>query len=66
MVGAPVAHGVLEGAGFAEWTWLVDLPAAVLLLRLTVRWGFGESLRNRLLAMLHISKALHGVAILTY
>ncbi|MDP1646726.1 MAG: NnrS family protein [Rubrivivax sp.] len=40
----------------AAWRWLqvaVEAPAAVLLLWLAVRWGLVQSLRIRLLAMLH-------------
>jgi uncharacterized protein involved in response to NO len=64
MVGAPVAHGVLDGAGLAAWTWLVDLPAAALMLWLTVRWGLAQSLANRLLAMLHLGFVWYGIGFL--
>jgi uncharacterized protein involved in response to NO len=64
MIGAPVAHGVLEGMEQAAWTWIVDLPAAALLLWLTVRWGFRQSLANRLLAMLHIGFVWYGIGFL--
>jgi uncharacterized protein involved in response to NO len=54
MAGAPVLHGVLELAGLPVWTWLVDLPVGVLMLWLTMRWGLVQSMKNRLLAMLHV------------
>jgi uncharacterized protein involved in response to NO len=54
MVGAPLAHGGLTGLGADAWTWMVDLPAGVLTLWLCLRWGLSQSLRNRLLAMLHL------------
>ena len=28
MVGASLAHGLLEGLGLGRWTWLADLPLA--------------------------------------
>ncbi len=64
MFGAPVAHGVLEGMEQAAWTWIVDLPVAALMLWLTVRWGFMQSLSNRLLAMLHIGFVWYGIGFL--
>ncbi len=64
MVGAPVAHGVLAGLGFDGWTWLTDLPAAVLLLWLAIRWGLVQSMRNRLLAMLHLGFLWYGIGFL--
>jgi uncharacterized protein involved in response to NO len=54
MVGAPVAHGVLDALGTSAWTWLVDLPSGALMLWVCLRWGLTQSLRNRLLAMLHL------------
>ena len=54
MVAAPVAHGLVEAAGLSSWSFVVDLPAAVLMIAVTVRWGLVQSLVNRLLAMLHL------------
>ena len=48
----------------AAWTWIVDLPVAALMLWLTVRWGFMQSLANRLLAMLHIGFVWYGIGFL--
>ncbi len=64
MAGAPVTHGVLDGAGLAAWTWPVDIPAAVLLLWLTLRWGFVQSMKNHLLAMLHGGFLWYGIGFL--
>jgi len=64
LIGAPVAHGVLDGLEQAAWTWIIDLPVAVLTLWLTLRWGFVQSLRNRLLAMLHIGFVWYGIGFL--
>ena len=44
LIGAPVAHGVLEGHGTDAWTWFVDVPVAALMLWLTFRWGLMQSL----------------------
>jgi uncharacterized protein involved in response to NO len=41
---------------------LVDVPAAVLLLAIAVRWGFVQSLSIRLLAMLHVGFLWLGIA----
>jgi uncharacterized protein involved in response to NO len=54
LAGAPVTHGLLAAMGLAAWTWPVDLPAAALVFWLAWRWGLAQSLRNRLLAMLHV------------
>jgi uncharacterized protein involved in response to NO len=64
MIGAPVAHGALEGMEQAAWTWIIDLPVAALMLWLTIRWGFVQSLSNRLLAMLHIGFVWYGLGFL--
>jgi uncharacterized protein involved in response to NO len=61
MLGAPVAHGALAGLGLVAWTWLVDLPAAALMLWVCLRWGLAQSLRNRLLAMLHVGFLWYGL-----
>lgn len=61
MVGAPIVHGVALLAGLGRLTWLVDFPAGVFMLVLTMRWGFVQSMRNRLLAMLHVGFFWYGV-----
>ena len=61
MVAAPVVHGVLEAAGLSSWTFVVDAPAAVLMLAVTLRWGLVQSLSNRLLAMLHLGFVWFGL-----
>lgn len=60
MVGAPVLHGIALLAGGEGLAWLVDFPAGVFLLVLAVRWGFVQSMSNRLLAMLHIGFLWYG------
>jgi uncharacterized protein involved in response to NO len=61
MVGAPVAQGLGEALGLHGFVWLVDLPAAALMLWLTFRWGLVQSMRNRLLAMLHLGFVWYGI-----
>lgn len=57
LLAASVVHGCLVISGAVDWTWTVDVPAAALAGYLAVRWGFSKSLRNRMLAMLHIAFA---------
>jgi uncharacterized protein involved in response to NO len=61
MVGAPLAHGTLQALGLEAWTWSVDLPVGALMVWLTVRWGFAQSMSNRLLAMLHVGFLWYGI-----
>lgn len=56
-------HGGLELAGLAQWTWLFDLPAALLALGLSVAWQLPRSLAVRLLAVLHIAFAWLGIGL---
>lgn len=62
LVAGPVAHGGLEAAGVHGWTWLVDVPLALLAFDLARRWGLVQSLANRLLAMLHLGFVWYGIA----
>jgi uncharacterized protein involved in response to NO len=58
--------GVPAGTGGAAWTLvrgLVELSAGGLLLWLALKWGFVKSLKNRLLAMLHIGFGWLGMAL---
>lgn len=59
--------GPLEGAGGAAWPLLrgsLELAAGGLLLWLALSWGLVTSLKNRLLAMLHIGFVWFGLALL--
>jgi uncharacterized protein involved in response to NO len=51
---ASVGHGAIELADLNRLAWLLDAPAAAFLFWLGLRWGLVQSLRIRLLAMLHI------------
>lgn len=54
MLVASLAHGVLEALAQTAWTWLADLPLAILAFWFVSRWGIARALPERLLAMLHI------------
>ena len=59
LLGAMVAgswlHGMLEYSGASRWLWIIDGPMAFVCFTMVWRWGLIQSLRNRLLAMLHLS-----------
>jgi uncharacterized protein involved in response to NO len=61
---AGLAHGVLALAGLPAWSWVVDLPAALLTGWLCVRWRPLAAQRVRILGMLHIGFAWLPVALL--
>ena len=63
MLGAAVGHGALVLLGGANLTWLIDLPAAVLAIVLTIRWGLVRSFSVQLLAMLHLGFMWLGIAL---
>ena len=54
LVGAAWLHGLLEWAGLGSLLWISDMPAALLAGAVVWRWGLMQSLKNRLLAMLHL------------
>lgn len=60
------SHAGLAVAGAGHWTFLVDLPAAVAALCLSVIWRFRQSLAVRMVAVLHISFAWLAVALALY
>ena len=60
---ACTAHYVLESASLGEWTWAADAPMAAWVGWLAWKWGLTQSLRARLLAMLHISLTVLAVAL---
>lgn len=63
---ASVGHGAMELAGLSQIAWLLDAPAAAFLLWLGLRWGLIQSLRIRLLAMLHLGFVWLGIAYALY
>lgn len=66
MLTACLAHAALEIAGLPQWTWVADLPLAVLTLWFISRWGIARSFHVRLLAMLHIAFVWAAVGFLLY
>ncbi len=60
---ACTAHYLLESASLGEWTWVADAPMAAWVGWLAWKWGLTQSLRARLLAMLHISLTVLAVAL---
>jgi uncharacterized protein involved in response to NO len=73
MLGIVLAHGLLPlGSVFAPGTafgWLrlaVDVAGAALVFFVAWRWGVVQSLRNRLLAMLHLGFFWLGIALALY
>ncbi|MBI4290309.1 MAG: NnrS family protein [Betaproteobacteria bacterium] len=61
-----LAHGALELAGLGRFTWLADAPSAAWVLWLSIRWGLLQSLKIRLLAMLHLGFAWLGIGYLLF
>ena len=55
MVAGSWLHGALEFFGTTRWLWIIDGPMAFIGFTIVWRWGIVQSLRNRLLAMLHLS-----------
>ncbi len=62
MVGASLGHGALASLDLARWTWLTDIPLAAIAFWFVSCWGIAASLRERLLAMLHIGFAWGALA----
>ncbi len=55
LVGGAVLHGLLDFFAATRWLWIIDGPMAFIGFTIVWRWGLIQSLRNRLLAMLHLS-----------
>jgi uncharacterized protein involved in response to NO len=73
MLGVVFAHGLLPvgsvfapGAAFGWLRLAVDLAGAALVFFVAWRWGVVQSLRNRLLAMLHLGFFWLGIALALY
>lgn len=57
-------HFLLQFANAPAWLWVSDLPMMAAAFYLTHAWGFRHTLRNPLLAVLHIGFAWLGIALL--
>lgn len=67
MLAACLGHAALVLAGWGGWTWLTDLPLALLAAWFSGRWGVRRGLATpRLLAMLHIAFLWAGMAFALY
>ena len=66
MVGCTVVHGTFQLAGLQEYAWWADFLLAGCALYLSYIWQFFRSFRVRLLAVLHISFAWLGIAMLFF
>ncbi len=66
MLVACLIHAGLEMAALLQWTWVADLPLAVLTLWFISRWGITRSFGVRLLAMLHLAFVWAAVAFVLY
>lgn len=59
-------HALFEYFALPAWSWMADLPMAIIALYLSWRWRLLQSLATPLLAMLHIAFAWLGIAMLMY
>jgi uncharacterized protein involved in response to NO len=66
MLACTAAHGILQLSGQIQYLWIADFLLAVCALYLSIRWGFLRSFQVSLLAVLHISFAWLGIAMLLY
>jgi uncharacterized protein involved in response to NO len=66
MTNGGMAHGGLELAGLAQWTWIVDFPMAAVAFWLSYQWSIRQTFKVRILAMLHISFVWVGIALLLF
>lgn len=58
------AHGLLQLTDASAWSWLSDAPMTVAAFYLSYSWGFRQSFKNPLLAVLHAGFAWVGIAML--
>ncbi|HDN27178.1 MAG TPA: NnrS family protein [Thioploca sp.] len=61
-----IGHTVLEMQGGLAWRFIFDVPLMLLVFHHSLRWGLWRSLKNRLLAMLHVAFLWLGIALLLY
>lgn len=66
VMGLTLLHAGLELWQYYEWLWLADLPMAAIGVFLSYKWQLRKSLATPLLAMVHISFAWFGIAMLLY
>ncbi|MDC8444659.1 MAG: NnrS family protein [Nitrosomonas sp.] len=66
MLACTATHGILQLSGQIQYLWIVDFLLAACALYLSTRWGLLRSFQVSLLAVLHISFAWLGIAMLLY
>ncbi len=66
MLACIAAHGLLQCFELTAYLWLADFPLAACALYLSYRWQLQRSFKVSLLAVLHISFAWLGVAMVLY
>ncbi len=66
MLACMVIHGSLQWLELPAYLWMVDFPLTACAAYLSYRWGLQRSFNASLLAVLHISFAWFGVAMLLY
>lgn len=66
MLACSAGHGILQLLDALAYLWIVDFPLALCALYLSFTWGILRSFSVSLLAVLHISFAWLGVAMLLY
>ncbi len=60
------AHALLQLNDATAWLWLSDAPITVAAFYLSYSWGFRQSFKNPMLAILHVGFAWLGIAMLLY
>ena len=66
MLACSAGHGILQLLDALAYLWIVDFPLALCALYLSFTWGILRSFSVSLLAVLHISFAWLGIAMLLY
>ncbi|UJP06217.1 MAG: NnrS family protein [Nitrosomonas sp.] len=66
MLACIAVHGLSQYFELTAYLWIADFPLAACALYLSYRWGLLRSFRVGLLAVLHISFAWFGIAMLLY
>jgi uncharacterized protein involved in response to NO len=66
MLAGSAAHALLQLCDATAWLWVSDAPMMVAAFYLSYSWGFRQSFKNSLLAILHVGFAWIGIAMLLY
>ncbi|MBB5017654.1 uncharacterized protein involved in response to NO [Chitinivorax tropicus] len=66
LTGGCVLHGLIILAQLPTWSWLIDLPLAVLAGYTSYRWGIRHAQRVWILAMLHWAFLWFGIGMAAY